>query len=192
MVLDHRISRRQLLKSGAAGAAAATLATLGPTVALGAGKAKLIPEDKVGTITFTQRDVPGRLGIAASAAAGVAPTMGNLGGDDIFTMTRTMSGRSCRCRAAGRSSSSSSRSSASRRSSSPATARTPTTPAARQPPIAPGNVYNPAVKPAYLDYGRTLRGFLDDFGLGGDRQPRVHPGHVARPGIADGDDVCRR
>jgi sugar phosphate isomerase/epimerase len=56
-----------------------------PTVALGAGKAKLIPEDKVGTITFTQRDVPGRLGIAASAAAGVAPTMGNLGGDDIFT-----------------------------------------------------------------------------------------------------------
>ena len=85
MVLDHRISRRQLLKSGAAGAAAATLATLGPTVALGAGKAKLIPEDKVGTITFTQRDVPGRLGIAASAAAGVAPTMGNLGGDNIFT-----------------------------------------------------------------------------------------------------------
>ena len=38
MVLDHRISRRQLLKSGAAGAAAATLATIGPTVALGAGK----------------------------------------------------------------------------------------------------------------------------------------------------------
>ena len=85
MVLDHRISRRQLLKSGAAGAAAATLATLGPTVALGAGRAKLIPEDKVGTITFTQRDVPGRIGIAASAAAGVAPTMGNLGGADIFT-----------------------------------------------------------------------------------------------------------
>ena len=53
-------------------------------MALGAsaGKAKLIPEDKVGTITFTQRDVPGRIGIAASAA-GVAPTMGNLGGDHI-------------------------------------------------------------------------------------------------------------
>ena len=76
MVLDHRISRRQLLKSGAAGAAAAaTLATLGPTVALGAGRNKLIPEDKVGTITFTQRDVPGRLAIATGN-----PVMGFLGG----------------------------------------------------------------------------------------------------------------
>ena len=76
MVLDHRISRRQLLKSGAAGAAAAaTLATIGPTVALGVGRAKLIPADKVGTITFTQRDVPGRLAIATGT-----PVMGFLGG----------------------------------------------------------------------------------------------------------------
>jgi hypothetical protein len=82
MVLDHRISRRQLLKSGAAGAAAAaTLATLGPTTALGAlgaGRNKLIPEDKVGTITFTQRDVPGRLAIATGT-----PVMGFLGGPNF-------------------------------------------------------------------------------------------------------------
>jgi sugar phosphate isomerase/epimerase len=75
MVLDHRFSRRLLLKSGAGAAAAATLATLGPTVALGAGRAKLIPEDKVGTITFTQRDVPGRLAIASGGT-----TMGFVGG----------------------------------------------------------------------------------------------------------------
>jgi sugar phosphate isomerase/epimerase len=77
MILDARITRRQLLKSGAGAAAAAALATVGPSVALGAGagRAKLIPEDKVGTITFTQRDVPGRLAIATGS-----PTMGLLGG----------------------------------------------------------------------------------------------------------------
>ena len=84
MTIESRVG--SFSSRGPRAAAAATLATIGPTVALGArGKAKLIPEDKVGTITFTQRDVPGRLGIAASAAAGVAPTMGNLGGADIFT-----------------------------------------------------------------------------------------------------------
>ena len=164
MVLDHRISRRQLLKSGAAGAAAATLATLGPTVALGAGKAKLIPEDKVGTITFTQRDVPGRLGIAASAAAGVAPTMGNLGGANIYTdpndvgpnvplpggwkeLFEFLAGVGItQVEFAGY-------------------GQNANNPGGAQPPIAPQNVYNPAVKPAYLDYARTLRGFLDEFGL---------------------------
>ena len=49
----------------------------------GRGKQKLIPADKVGTITFTQRDVPSRVGIAASAALGVPPTMGFLGGPDF-------------------------------------------------------------------------------------------------------------
>ncbi|MCQ8205739.1 hypothetical protein NP569_25970, partial [Vibrio parahaemolyticus] len=45
-----------------------------------AASGRLIPTGKVGTITFTQRDVPGRIGIAAAAALGVSPTMGFLGG----------------------------------------------------------------------------------------------------------------
>jgi len=166
MVLDHRISRRQLLKSGAAGAAAATLATIGPTVALGAsaGKGKLIPEDKVGTITFTQRDVPGRLGIAASAAAGVAPTMGNLGGDDIFTNPNSQgplvplpggwkelfeflaSVGITQVEFAGYN-------------------QNAANPGGSAPNPAPMGVTTPESRAAYLAYGRTLRGFLDEFGL---------------------------
>ncbi len=85
MVLDRQISRRTLLRSGAGAATAAALAQLLPTAAFaapqaGRGNGRLIPEGKVGTITYTQRDVPPRLGVAASAALGVAPTMGYLGG----------------------------------------------------------------------------------------------------------------
>ena len=166
MVLDARITRRQLLKSGAGAAAAATLATLGPTVALGAGagKAKLIPEDKVGTITFTQRDVPGRLGIAASAAAGIAPTMGNLGGDDIsndpndvgpnvplpggwkelFEFFAIVGIKQVEFAGYGQNAAN---------------------PGGAAPNPAPGGIFNPTNAAAYLEYGRTLRGFLDASGL---------------------------
>jgi sugar phosphate isomerase/epimerase len=80
MALETNLSRRQLLKAGAAGATVAALSSLGPAgvfAAPGAGKGKgrLIPEDKVGTITFTQRDVPGRLAISTGS-----PQMGFLGG----------------------------------------------------------------------------------------------------------------
>ena len=80
MVRDTKLSRRQLLKAGAAGATVAALSSLGPAgvfaaPAAGKGKGRLIPEDKVGTITFTQRDVPGRQGISTGNA-----TMGFLGG----------------------------------------------------------------------------------------------------------------
>jgi sugar phosphate isomerase/epimerase len=79
-VLDSKLSRRQLLKAGAAGAAAAALLPLGPASVFaapsaGTGKGRLIPADKVGTITFTQRDVPGRMAISTGNA-----TMGFLGG----------------------------------------------------------------------------------------------------------------
>lgn len=79
------LSRRQFLKVGAGvTAGAATLAALGPSAVLAAPPAgkggRLIPAGKVGTITFTQRDVPGRVGIAASAELGTNPTMGYLGG----------------------------------------------------------------------------------------------------------------
>jgi sugar phosphate isomerase/epimerase len=43
-----------------------------------AANGRLIPQGKVGTITFTQRDVPGRLAIATGSA-----TMGFLGGDNF-------------------------------------------------------------------------------------------------------------
>jgi len=86
MLLHRKVSRRKLM-AGAGVAAAAALAPLGPSVfsapAAAAGNGRLIPAGKVGTITFTQRDVPGRLGIAASAAAGVSPTMGFLGGPNF-------------------------------------------------------------------------------------------------------------
>jgi sugar phosphate isomerase/epimerase len=166
MVLDARITRRQLLKSGAGAAAAATLATLGPTVALGAGagRAKLIPEDKVGTITFTQRDVPSRVGIAASASLGVSPTMGFLGGpnvledpNDLGPLVPLPGGwrelfeflAGCgftQIEFAGYN-------------------QNAANPGGAQPNPAPGGVTTPASRAAYLAYGGTLRGFLDEFGL---------------------------
>jgi hypothetical protein len=81
MVLDKKLSRRQLLGVGVGGAAAvATLSSFGQAAAFaasagGQGGGRLIPAAKVGTITFTQRDVPGRLGISTGS-----PTMGYLGG----------------------------------------------------------------------------------------------------------------
>ena len=74
-------SRRQMLGWGVGGAAAMALSPLGGTSAYAAPRAakgpngRLVPADKVGTITYTQRDVPGRLGIATGSA-----TMGYLGG----------------------------------------------------------------------------------------------------------------
>ena len=74
-------SRRQMLGWGVGGAAAMALAPLGGTSAYAAPRTakgpngRLIPADKVGTITYTQRDVPGRFGIATGSA-----TMGYLGG----------------------------------------------------------------------------------------------------------------
>ena len=88
MVVNRELSRRQLLGLGAGAAAVAALAPFGAAAALaspvaGTGKGRLIPQGKVGTITFTQRDVPGRIGIAASAALGQDPVMGYLGGADF-------------------------------------------------------------------------------------------------------------
>src|SRR5512134_659317 len=84
MSLNPTISRRRLLQAGAGVAAASALGAAMPVMAFAApasGKGgRLIPAGKVGTITFTQRDVPGRIGIAASARLGQSPTMGFLGG----------------------------------------------------------------------------------------------------------------
>jgi hypothetical protein len=83
MALDKKLSRRQLLGAGGAAAAVATLAPFSAAAAFadpaaGQGAGRLIPEEKVGTITFTQRDVPGRMGISTGN-----PTMGYLGGPNF-------------------------------------------------------------------------------------------------------------
>jgi sugar phosphate isomerase/epimerase len=80
--MGQHLSRRSFLGVTAGAAAVAATANLGPTSAFAAtvSNGRLIPSDKLGTITFTQRDVPSRIGIAASAALGVSPTMGFLGG----------------------------------------------------------------------------------------------------------------
>ena len=66
-MFDKQLSRRQVLKAGAAGAAAAALLPIGQASVSAAGKGRLIPDGKVGTITYTQRDVPGRLAISAGS-----------------------------------------------------------------------------------------------------------------------------
>jgi sugar phosphate isomerase/epimerase len=85
--MRHQLNRRRFL-GVTAGAAAIAATHAGPMRAFAAppqvtGNGRLIPPGKLGTITFTQRDVPGRLGIAASNAMGVPPTMGFLGGPEF-------------------------------------------------------------------------------------------------------------
>ena len=80
MASDNTLSRRSILRLGAGAAAAAAFAPFGSVTAVaapqaGTGRGRLIPPAKVGTITYTQRDVPGRLGIATGT-----PTLGYLGG----------------------------------------------------------------------------------------------------------------
>jgi hypothetical protein len=76
MVLDKKLSRRQLLRGVSGAAAVATLAPFSQAAAFAApGDGRLIPAAKVGTITFTQRDVPTRLGMSTGS-----PTTGYLGG----------------------------------------------------------------------------------------------------------------
>jgi hypothetical protein len=79
MVMESGLSRRSLLKIGAGCGAAAVLSPLGRSAALAAPPTdkggRLIPASKVGTITFTQRDVPGRLAISTGGAL-----LGYLGG----------------------------------------------------------------------------------------------------------------
>ncbi|MGH8835343.1 MAG: sugar phosphate isomerase/epimerase family protein [Actinomycetes bacterium] len=163
----YRISRRRFL-GVAAGAAAASALPLGTTTAFAAattdGSGRLIPDGKVGTITFTQRDVPGRIGIAASAALGVSPTMGYVGGpnfpedpNDFGPLVPLPGGwRELleflaavgikQVEFAGYN-------------------QNAANPGGSMPPPAPGGVVTPESRAAYLAYGHTLRGFLDEFDL---------------------------
>jgi len=159
------LSRRRFL-TGSAGLAvgAATGSLLGPLAGTAvAANGRLIPDGKVGTITFTQRDVPSRVGIAASAALGVAPTMGYLGGasfpgeptdlgplvplpggwKELFEFLAKWGFKQIEFAGYGQN------------------AANPGGTASY-----PGDG-NAAGRAAYLNYARTLRGFLDDNGLEG-------------------------
>jgi hypothetical protein len=167
--MRHQLNRRRFLGVSAGAAAVAAAAHLGPTTAFAApprlgGNGRLIPPGKLGTITFTQRDVPGRLGIAASNAMGVAPTMGRLGGpefpDDptdlgplvplpggwreLFEFLADLGYQQIEFAGYGQNAGN---------------------PGGAAPNPAPGGVTTPESRAAYLAYGRTLRGFLDEFGL---------------------------
>lgn len=164
--MQNKLSRRRLL-AGAGAAAAATftpLGVFGPAASASTGNGRLIPAGKMGNITFTQRDVPTRVGIAASAALGVAPTMGYVGGPnfpqdptdlgplvplpggwvELFEFLAGLGFKQIEFAGYGQNAAN---------------------PGGAQPNPAPGNVTTPASRAAYLAYARTLRGFLDDFGL---------------------------
>ena len=142
MVLDKALSRRQLLRIGAGGAVAVGLAPLGPSAVLAAppdptGYRSAHPSRQGGHDHVHPTGRAGPVGIAASAALGVSPTMGFLGGAQLPAKTPRISVRWYRCRVGGESCWNTWQTSATTRSSSPATGRTPTTPAGRPPTRLP-------------------------------------------------------
>jgi sugar phosphate isomerase/epimerase len=159
--MGQHLSRRNFLGVTAGAAAVAATANLGPTSAFAAtvSNGRLIPSDKLGTITFTQRDVPSRIGIAASAALGVSPTMGFLGGPafpedpndlgplvplpggwrELFEFLANLGYKQIEFAGYGQNS--------------------------NNPGGTAGYNSSPEGRAAYLAYAHVLRGFLDEFGL---------------------------
>jgi sugar phosphate isomerase/epimerase len=186
-MLHRPITRRQLLKAGAGAATAAALTPLIPMTVLGApaGKARLIPTDKVGTITFTQRDVPSRVGIAAAARLGVSPTMGFLGGagfpedpTDLGPLVPLPGGwRELFQYLAGV---------GFKQIEFAGYNQNANNPGGSAPNPAPGGVTTAESRAAYLAYGRTLRGFLDEFGLEAIGNHGFIPNTWPGPGSAGG------
>ncbi|HMG30989.1 MAG TPA: TIM barrel protein [Jiangellaceae bacterium] len=164
MALDKKISRRQLLGAGGAAAAVATLAPFSRAAALaapagGPGGGRLIPAAKVGTITFTQRDVPGRLGVATGS-----PTMGYLGGanfpadpTDLGPLVPLPGGWKELLEYLARV--------GFEQIEFAGYGQNAANPGGAAPNPVVGGAVTPESAAAYLAYGRTLRGFLDDNGL---------------------------
>lgn len=162
--MTRRISRRGLL----AGTLAAVPALYIPQAAQAneteTSRGRLIPPGKTGIITFTVRDVPGRVGIAASASLGVPPTMGFLGGPnfpedptDLGPLVPLPGGwrellHHLACLGF-------------KQIEFAGYGQNAANPGGAAPNPAPGGVTTPESRAAYLAYGRTLRGFLDESGL---------------------------
>jgi len=165
MVLHRKLSRRRLL----AGAGVATAGLLGPASVFAAPTAvaaggRLIPPGKMGTITFTQRDVPGRIGIAASAALGLTPTLGRLGGPN-FPEDPTDLGPLVPLPGGWRELFEFLANAGFKQIEFAGYGQNAANPGGAAPNPAPGGVTTPESRAAYLAYGRVLRGFLDEFGL---------------------------
>lgn len=178
------LSRRRFLALAAGTTAAACLPLGGNVTAFAApkgnGNGRLVVPGKMGTITYTQRDVPGRLGVAAAAAMGASPTMGYLGGpnfpvdpDDLGDLVALPGGwyelleylanlgfKQVEFAGYGQNANN------------------------------PGGTatYNPTPegRAAYLAYAQVLRGFLDDFGLEAIGNHGFIPGTWNGPGSAGG------
>jgi sugar phosphate isomerase/epimerase len=190
VVLERKVSRRQVLKAGAGTAAAAAIlpmtgASVFAAPSAGNGKGRLIPAGKVGTITFTQRDVPGRIGIAAAANLGVSPTMGFLGGPgfpedptDLGPLVPLPGGwRELLQYLAGVGFT---------QIEFAGYGQNANNPGGGAPNPAPGGVTTPESRAAYLAYGRTLRGFLDEAGLEAIGNHGFIPNTWPGPGSAGG------
>ncbi|GGJ42185.1 sugar phosphate isomerase/epimerase family protein [Streptomyces brasiliensis] len=168
MAFNSNFSRRRFMV-GTGAAVAAALSPIGPASVFtptlaSAANGRLIPAGKLGTIAYSQRDVPTRVGIAASRALGVAPTMGYLGGPDfpqdptdlgplvplpggwaeLFEFLANCGFKQIEFAGYGQNAAN---------------------PGGDAPNPAPGGVTTAQSRAAYLAYARTLRGFLDAYGL---------------------------
>jgi len=79
MVMEQKFTRREVLGMTAGLLTAATLGPAGAALAQPNAAGRLIRPDRVGTILYTQRDVPSRAGIWNNPS----PTMGYLGGPNF-------------------------------------------------------------------------------------------------------------
>ncbi len=193
-MLDRKLSRRQLLQAGAAGAAAAALLPLGPCAACsrrrsaGKGNGRLIAAGKVGTITFTQRDVPGRHGDRRPGGADHGlPRRPELPGG-----SRPISVRSCRCPAAGGALRVPGQASAIDQIEFAGYGQNAANPGGSAPNPAPGGDHDAGVRAAYLAYAAHPPRLPRRLRPRGDRQPRLHPEHLARPEQPRWRDVDQR
>ena len=83
---EHSISRRRFLGAAAGAAGAAAFGSWAPRAFGGPGEAvgeRLVPPGKLAVQHFSIRDAITRRSIASSTAAGIAPTMGRLGGPNF-------------------------------------------------------------------------------------------------------------
>ena len=162
-----KINRRTLV-AGAGMTAAAAVMPWGPAsvvaAAASAAGGQLIPPGKLGTIAYSQRDVPTRIGIAASAALGVAPTMGYIGGPD-FPDDPTDLGPLVPLPGGWRELLEFLANAGFKQIEFAGYGQNAANPGGAAPNPAPGGVVTPASRAAYIAYALTLRGFLDEFDL---------------------------